>query len=209
MHSPNCQYLFFQRIPNTTRLSLQQSKEALLLCPALFSKYKLDCSFFEFIRDSLNYRKWLKFLEILKNHKRKGPQSINTLYSRTLLYRVFFCSPTCAMHFNTKGQIISNSNYGMLNSPKKRTNKFDFTTMIPQVNLFSFVFLRKLKTPKRHFEINWPLVCENSAFFLPGILPGRNKIHRQVEIVSIGGKVILKPIMEPNFTTIHNWMLLN
>ena len=30
-------------------------------------------------------------------------------------------------------------------------------TMKPQVDLFSFVFLRKLKTPKRHFEINWPL----------------------------------------------------
>ena len=44
-------------------------------------------------------------------------------------------------------------------------------------------------------------------FFLPGILPGRNKIHRQVEIVSIGGWVILKSIMVPNFTTIHNWML--
>ena len=44
-----------------------------------------------------------------------------------------------------------------MNSSKKRTNKFDFTTMIPQVDLFSFVFWEKLKTPKRHFEINWPL----------------------------------------------------
>ena len=152
MHSLNCQYLFFQRIPNTTRLSLQQSEEA-LLCLALFLKYRLDCSFFEFIRDSLNYRKRLKFLEILKNHKRKRPQSINTLYSRTLLYRVFFVHP--------------------------------------------------------HVQCTSTLVCENSAFFLPGILPGRNKIHRQVEIVSIGGWVILKSIMVPNFTTIHKWMLIN
>ena len=30
-------------------------------------------------------------------------------------------------------------------------------TMIPQVDLFSFVFWEKLKTPKRHFEINRPL----------------------------------------------------
>ena len=30
--------------------------------------------------------------------------------------------------------------------------------MIPQVDLFSFVFWKNLKTPKRHFEINWPLV---------------------------------------------------
>ena len=42
-------------------------------------------------------------------------------------------------------------------SSKKRMNKFYFTTMKLQVDLFSFVFLRKLKTPKRHFEINWPL----------------------------------------------------
>ena len=53
-----------------------------------------------------------------------------------------------------KGQIISKANYGILNSSKKRTSKFDFTTMIPQVDLFSLVFWRKLKTPKRHFEIN-------------------------------------------------------
>ena len=38
--------------------------------------------------------------------------------------------------------------------PKKRTNKFYFTAMKPQVDLFSFVFWRILKTPKRHFEIN-------------------------------------------------------
>ena len=37
---------------------------------------------------------------------------------------------------------------------KKRTNEFYFTTMKPQVDLFSFVFWKKLKTPKRHFEIN-------------------------------------------------------
>ena len=31
--------------------------------------------------------------------------------------------------------------------------------MIPQVDLFSFVLWKNLKTPKRHFEINWPLAC--------------------------------------------------
>ena len=54
----------------------------------------------------------------------------------------------------TKGQLISKGHFGILNSPKKRTKKFDFNTMIPQVDLFSFVFWKKLKTPKRHFEIN-------------------------------------------------------
>ena len=54
----------------------------------------------------------------------------------------------------SKGQLISKGLFGNLNSPKKRTKKFDFNTMIPQVDLFSFVFWEKLKTPERHFEIN-------------------------------------------------------
>ena len=49
-----------------------------------------------------------------------------------------------------EGQLTSKVNYGILNSSKKRMNKFDFTTMIPQVDLFSFVSWRKLKTTKRH-----------------------------------------------------------
>ena len=51
-------------------------------------------------------------------------------------------------------------------SSKKRTNEFYFTTMKPQVDLFSFIFWRKLKTPKRHFEIDWPLHKKNVAFTL-------------------------------------------
>ena len=48
-------------------------------------------------------------------------------------------------------------------SSKTWTNEFYFTTMKPQFELLSFVFMRKLKTPKRHFQINCPLVkdCEN------------------------------------------------
>ena len=49
-------------------------------------------------------------------------------------------------------------------SSKKWTNEFYFTTMKPQVDLLSFVFWKKLKTPKRHFEINWPLWA-GSIFF--------------------------------------------
>ena len=33
-------------------------------------------------------------------------------------------------------------------------NELDFTTMIPQVNLFLFVFQKKSKTPKNCFEMN-------------------------------------------------------
>ena len=41
---------------------------------------------------------------------------------------------------NTKGQLISKCLFGIFNSPKKRMKKFDFTTMVPQVELFLFVF---------------------------------------------------------------------
>ena len=40
-------------------------------------------------------------------------------------------------------------------------SEFNFTTMIPQVDLSSFVFWKKLKTPKRHFEINCPLAKDS------------------------------------------------
>ena len=39
-------------------------------------------------------------------------------------------------------------------------------TMIPQVGWFSFVFWRKSKTPKNHFEIIWPLVSTMQNFCL-------------------------------------------
>ena len=42
-------------------------------------------------------------------------------------------------HFH-KGQLISKCLLGIFNSTKKRTKKFDFTTMVPEVELFSFVF---------------------------------------------------------------------
>jgi hypothetical protein len=35
-----------------------------------------------------------------------------------------------------KGQLILKELFGILNSPKKRMKKFNFTTMIPQVDLF-------------------------------------------------------------------------
>ena len=51
-----------------------------------------------------------------------------------------------------KGQLISKANCQTVNSSKKRRNEFVFTTMWRV-----FVCLKKLKTPKRHFEIIWPL----------------------------------------------------
>ena len=47
-----------------------------------------------------------------------------------------------------KGQLISKCIFGIFISPKKRTKKFDFTTMVPQVELFSFVFRENWKHQK-------------------------------------------------------------
>ena len=46
-------------------------------------------------------------------------------------------------HICTKGQLISKGLFGILNSSKKQTKTFDFTTMI---DLFKFVFWKNLKT---------------------------------------------------------------
>ena len=54
-----------------------------------------------------------------------------------------------------KGQTKSKQFFQAVVSSKKWTNEFYFTTMKPQVDMFSFVFWRKLKTPKIRFEINW------------------------------------------------------
>jgi hypothetical protein len=53
-----------------------------------------------------------------------------------------------------KSQVILKSNCQAVNSSKKwRMHLFLLTC-----DVFSFVFWKKLKTPKRHFEIIWPLV---------------------------------------------------
>ena len=53
-----------------------------------------------------------------------------------------------------KGQTKSKRYFQADVSSKKQTNEFYFTTMKPQFDLFSFLFWKKLKTPKNHFEIN-------------------------------------------------------
>ena len=65
-----------------------------------------------------------------------------------------------------KGLIRPNS-YHLLLKVRQSRNYFFKLTFLPkneQMNstlllcdLFSFVFWKKVKTPKRHFEINWPL----------------------------------------------------
>ena len=46
-----------------------------------------------------------------------------------------------------KGHLISK--LGLSISSKKRTKKFDFTTMITQVDLFSLVFFEEIYDPKK------------------------------------------------------------
>ena len=71
-----------------------------------------------------------------------------------MLSLFYWISKVCV----TKGQTKSKWFYQADISSKKLTNGFNFTTIIPHVNLFSFVFWKKLKTPKRHFKTNWPLI---------------------------------------------------
>ena len=58
----------------------------------------------------------------------------------------------------SKGQLIMKWFIFSSITSKKWTSEFDFTTMMPQVDLFSFVFWRKSTTPKNHFKIKWPLM---------------------------------------------------
>ena len=64
----------------------------------------------------------------------------------------------------SNGQLILKRLFGILNSSKIRTKKLDLITMIPKVDLFLFLFWKNLKTPKRHFEINWPLQIQTHLF---------------------------------------------
>ena len=69
----------------------------------------------------------------------------------------------------TKGQSISKRLFGVFNSSKKWTKNFCPSSLGQkfecQVCFYCQVrFLEELKTPKRHFEINWPLICITILF---------------------------------------------
>ena len=46
----------------------------------------------------------------------------------------------CIVSFPLKGQLISKGIFGILNPPKKWMKKFNFTTIVPQIESFSFIF---------------------------------------------------------------------
>ena len=66
-------------------------------------------------------------------------------YKRVVLY-ILFKTFLCIGHLfsshwiNGKGQLISKCLFCIFNSSQKRMSKFDITTMVPQVELFLFVF---------------------------------------------------------------------
>ena len=49
---------------------------------------------------------------------------------------------------DAKGQLILKPFFGYLQFFQRTNKKIDLTTMAPQVELFSFVFWKKVKTPK-------------------------------------------------------------
>ena len=96
-----------------------------------------------------------KILYNLLHERREGQHfrsSEATSCKLTDLYKILKLQ-RCGIFIVTKGQTTWKWFFQADVSSKKRTNEFNFTTMKPQVDLFSFVCWRKL----RHFEFIWPL----------------------------------------------------
>ena len=76
-----------------------------------------------------------------KAHQKEKHTTKGKLWLKTRLVHQCFIDIHIVLHivYSTKGQLISKCLFGVFNSPKKRTKKFDFTTMVPQVELFSFI----------------------------------------------------------------------
>ena len=70
--------------------------------------------------------------------------TFETLMSRnkvaSKLHNSLIAPPNVCTYLLTKGQLISKGLVGILNSFKKRTKRSDLQVMMPQVDLFSFVF---------------------------------------------------------------------
>ena len=71
----------------------------------------------------------------------------------------------------TKDQSISKCLLGIFNSSKKGTKKFNLTTMVTQVELFSFVFGRIGRHQKDISEVTDLLGCEDWTCFIWYINP--------------------------------------
>ena len=65
---------------------------------------------------------------------------------------------------NSKGQTNSKW-FFQADVSSKKTKRTDSTLLL--VNLFFFIFGKKVKTPKRHFEIIWPLSAPIVLLWVP------------------------------------------
>ena len=86
----------------------------------------------------LTAKKWSH----IRNQSWRLPININKQQKRALwkFQNAIFEKNIKMYHDKTKGQLISKCSFGIFKSPKKGTKKIDFTTMVPQVKLFSFFF---------------------------------------------------------------------
>ena len=112
---------------------------------------------------------------------------------------IVFCPSRCMR----KVQLILKWFLGSSISSKRQTNKFNFTSMIPQVDLFSFVFWRKSMTPKNNFEIKWPLEMPHYWRF-PGLSCRYDSLEKKV--APFYSELIVLSLPKPVFwseTTLH------
>ena len=91
------------------------------------------------------------------NDKKKNQQNNNKDNSLSGLFLLSLKSQLNST--KCKGQFISKNLSVSWIPPKNKRKNLTYSNMIPQVDLFSFVFLEELKKPKSPFEINGPLLC--------------------------------------------------
>ena len=85
------------------------------------------------------------------------PKSAELLSGKTLEKYFFLKVRTESLFSLVKGQLVLKASCQTVNSSKNEW----MNSFLLICNMFSFVFWKKLKTPKRHFEINWPLAYLN------------------------------------------------
>ena len=87
--------------------------------------------------------------------KRFFLEQIKKIYSDLFFY--LLRSLTNGNFHSSKGQLISKANCQAMNSSKKRKMK----SFLLLCNVFSFIFWKKLKTPRKPFENTWLLAKQN------------------------------------------------
>ena len=94
---------------------------------------------------------WIFFWSVpffVHGAKLKTPENFLPLPKNHLIYHRYF-----KIYRSKKVEMIFSNRCFF----QKSNKQIHFTAMKLQVNMFLSIFWRKLKTPKRHFEIIWPL----------------------------------------------------